>query len=321
MTTWLQAGIIHPADQAMRQHLEAAPALRTAVNAYLKLVQDRRTQFRLYNEGIRLGPDQLPQVYELLPPVCRAYGITEPELFLEGDESNAFATGAGQPVISIGSPLLGYLDDEELQAIIAHECGHVIAEHLLYTSMAIYLADGALTGAARLAGPFASLASLVSGPLEAALMAWRRTSELTADRAAISYLGSPAPLIRGLLKMSGMPSAAAHAVDLPRLAAQADLFDPLNRTMWHQLMNAHALRRHTHPMLAVRTREALRWAASTESQQLHTMLRRQLATTIACTGCQTPLQPAWQYCLRCGTPTAPIIPKPTTSGSHHDVPH
>jgi Zn-dependent protease with chaperone function len=245
----------------MRQRLEAIPLLQAAVKAYLKYTSDRIDRFHLVTEGLRLGPQQFAGIHRLLPPICAAFGISEPELFLSGDEFNASTQGTTVATIALGGELLDSLTDDELRAVMAHECGHILANHVLYNSMAAALTSGALAAAFKMAGP---LASVASGPLQAALMAWSRASELTADRAAIAYVGSPMPLVGGLLKAAGVPSSRIASVDLNLLIAQAAEFDPLSQSIWDRLLQSGVMRSASHPLLAFRVREAFAWAATPE---------------------------------------------------------
>jgi heat shock protein HtpX len=69
---------------------------------------------------------------------------------------NAYATNAGKPVIMISEPLLKLLDDDEEEAILAHEFGHVVANDCRYgffqiTAARCAIAMNVLTGAWALA--------------------------------------------------------------------------------------------------------------------------------------------------------------------------
>ena len=139
--------IVHPSDRSTRQRLEAIPVLQPAVKAYLKFTSERVDRFQLVTQGLRLGPQQFPDVYGLLPPICAAFGIAEPELFMAAGEDNASTSGTTSVTIAVSGDLLESLKEEELRAVIAHECGHILANHVLYHSMADALASGVLAGA------------------------------------------------------------------------------------------------------------------------------------------------------------------------------
>lgn len=69
-----------------------------------------------------------PKLYNLLENLCISRGITMPALrIMETDVLNAFATGLhkGQYSITVTRGLMNTLNDEELEAVLAHELTHI----------------------------------------------------------------------------------------------------------------------------------------------------------------------------------------------------
>ena len=69
-----------------------------------------------------------PKLYNLLENLCISRGITMPALrIMETDGLNAFATGLhkGQYSITVTRGLMNTLNDEELEAVLAHELTHI----------------------------------------------------------------------------------------------------------------------------------------------------------------------------------------------------
>lgn len=69
-----------------------------------------------------------PKLYNLLENLCISRGITMPALrIMETDALNAFATGLhkGQYSITVTRGLVNTLNDEELEAVLAHELTHI----------------------------------------------------------------------------------------------------------------------------------------------------------------------------------------------------
>lgn len=95
----------------------------------------------------------MPKLYGFIDDLCKKQGIAKPTVYLTFDEGffNAFAfkilksTGA----ILIGKKLLLETSDQELEAIIAHEIGHIKYNHVNKTLLikagsyaaAVYIAD------------------------------------------------------------------------------------------------------------------------------------------------------------------------------------
>lgn len=69
-----------------------------------------------------------PKLYNLLENLCISRGVTMPALrIMETDGLNAFATGLhkGQYSITVTRGLLNALNDDELEAVLAHELTHI----------------------------------------------------------------------------------------------------------------------------------------------------------------------------------------------------
>lgn len=169
------------------------------------------------------------QLFNVVEEMALASGMPVPKVYLLPDrDPNAFATGRSPEHASLGvtEGLLGLLDREELQAVIAHEMGHVrnldirlmMIVSVLLGAIAL-LSDmaarqhlvrhhrrsdrsGSSGGAA-----FALIALLVGvlAPLFARLiaMAISRTREYEADRSAAEYTRNPLALASALEKLEG----------------------------------------------------------------------------------------------------------------------
>ena len=63
---------------------------------------------------------------------------------------NALTIGSQNPMVVIGSPLLSQLGVGEQRAVIGHELGHILSDHVLYmTALQILLQCGRLDRTAR----------------------------------------------------------------------------------------------------------------------------------------------------------------------------
>ena len=114
---------IHPEDAAALRQLESIPGFPTLVKKILSLGIEQLLYGINMASAIRLSPTQLPQLYQHLPPICEKLGIPEPEFYLEMDPNpNAWTFGDTRTFITITSGLVELLNDEELDAILAHEC-------------------------------------------------------------------------------------------------------------------------------------------------------------------------------------------------------
>lgn len=172
-------------------------------------------------------PEENPEIYRRVAPIVQnltqRMGLPMPKLYVIPDNSpNAFATGRNPSHASVAftAGILQLMSDSEIEAVVAHELGHVLHRDILISSVAATLA-GAITMLASLArwgmifggmgsrddedrgGGIAAIFMMLLAPLAAALiqMAISRSREYDADAASAKYVGSPYPLIAGLEKL------------------------------------------------------------------------------------------------------------------------
>src|ERR1700689_1370016 len=97
--------------------------------------------------------EQLPRVYEIVERLSQKVGLPMPKVYvIPNDSPNAFATGRNpnHASVAVTQGILGLLNDDELEGVIAHELGHVRNRDILISSIAATLA-GAITYLASIA--------------------------------------------------------------------------------------------------------------------------------------------------------------------------
>jgi Zn-dependent protease with chaperone function len=282
----------HPTDEAALDNLESIPLFGECSKAFLKVFAEEFFFGLNMAQKIRLGPLQLPKIYSHLPPICEKLGIDLPELYLEMNPApNAYTYGDSKVFITVTSGLVEFLDEEELHAVIAHECGHIVFRHVLYHTMA----DMLTRIGSSIFGPFAA----VSLPVQLALTHWARCSELSADRAAALVMGSGDPIMRTMIRLAGGSRAITQDVNLDLYLEQAVAYDALRETLWDRLLQGVAVMQQDHPFLAVRTREIRDWCQTGRFVQMAESLRVPPSGE-RCAQCGSPRQPGWKFCSTCG---------------------
>ena len=97
--------------------------------------------------------DDLPRVYNIVERLSQKVGLPMPKVYLiPTDSPNAFSTGRNpnHASVAVTQGILGLLNDDELEGVIAHELGHVRNRDILISSIAATLA-GAITFLANIA--------------------------------------------------------------------------------------------------------------------------------------------------------------------------
>ncbi len=244
---------IHPQDKAALETLKRIPLFDTVMKQYMKLFDERTCHGINMASKIRLGPRQLPEIYEPFKDVCDTLGIEEPEFYLEMNPiPNAYTFGDTRPFIVVNSGILDLLKPDELKAVIAHECGHVICHHTLYQSLARTM----LTAGISIFG----LASAVIWPIYWSLMYWSRRSEFSADRVAAYVMDDADCVVRTMMRLSGGGRHITDKVNMDEYLRQAEEYENLlDESKFNKLLQAWAIKDAEHPFPGIRSVEVRKW--------------------------------------------------------------
>src|SRR6266478_3021513 len=165
---------IHPADSRALAALRAIPGIDSALKKLLAITGESAIRVIFTASAIKVTPNQCPDLHAKLQIACTTLGVDMPDLFVQQNPvANAFTGGVERPVIVLYSQLIERLTDEEVLAVVAHEVGHIHAEHVLYLTAARLIEFLATTAVS--AAPIAAIVTqLLSGTMRAALLAWAR---------------------------------------------------------------------------------------------------------------------------------------------------
>ena len=262
---------VHPNDEAALAKLKLVPGFNVATKWVMKFGVEQYCRGLYMANHIRLSPKQLPKIHKLLPPVCEILGIEEPELFLQMYPTpNAYTVGDKRNYIVITSGLLDCLGEgDELQAVLAHECGHIACRHVFYTTMVQMMLNF---------GGRYEIIQKIQEPLALAYNFWARQSEFSADRAAAVCLGDVVTPIRMLLRLSGGPLRYTADLDLDEYAAQMVESEGLRQDVrWQKMLRDFSEMDEDHPYTATRVKELLRWGREPQFGRVAGTERRRIA--------------------------------------------
>ena len=248
---------IHENDSKALNALKAIPGFEQLTKAFMKVFSERSIKILNMSSKVRLSEAQCPRIYNLLVPICAKFDIPVPELYLELDRTpNAYTYGDTTTFITVTTGLLELMTDEEIQAVLAHEVGHIVCHHVLYQTMGRMV----LNGAATLLG----LGPLVSTALSVAFAYWMRCSEFSADRAAAVFCDGPERVVNVMLRLAGGTTKVSNEIDVKLFMEQAeDYSDYVDDSNWNKFLEALTLMEATHPFLAVRAAAISQWCNQT----------------------------------------------------------
>jgi len=250
---------VHPADSKALAALRAIPGIDTALRKLLAVTGESAIRVMFMASAVKVTPKQCPDLHAKLQIACTTLGVDMPELYIQQNPTvNAFTGGVEKPIIVLHTSLIERLSDEETLAVIAHEVGHIHAEHVLYLTAARLIEALANASLARLIPGAEIVKFLISAGISGALLAWARRAELSCDRAALLVTQDPHVIGRTMMKLCG--GTLASRIDYDLFLEQAREFEKnydekkLDK-FWADILTSGL----SHPFPVWRVSEILKW--------------------------------------------------------------
>jgi len=249
----------HPADRAALNAVRKVPGFDAALRKVFGMFGERSLRLAFQANAVRVTPDQYPWIHERLERVCRVLDLEEaPELYIsQTPVVNAGALGMNEPFIVLNSSLLEVLSRDEVEAVVAHEVGHVMSGHALYRTLLVLLL--------RLSLFRYPLAGVAARPVLYALLEWYRKSELSCDRAGLLAVQDPEASMGALMQLAG--GSRGEELNLDEFVRQAeryreggDLMDSV-----YKVLNVLGS---THPFAVARVAELRDWIEAGEYERI-----------------------------------------------------
>jgi len=267
---------IHKTDRTTLATFKKIPMFDTVCSKVLSIMNEPQMNIIDMSSKIHITEKQFPKIYYMVQSICNKIGIDMPDIYLElNREPNAYTYGTEKFSITINSGLLECLEDDEIYAVLAHECGHIACKHVLYHTIGRFILNGGIFGLEKLQNLFSKtlIGSLVTTSVESsfelAFYHWQRCSELSADRVAVMCCESATPVIESMMRLAGGTTHVDSEIDRDLFIAQAEKYQQLtadnkiNKTLEYWLTH-----KDTHPLLAVRAYEAQQFAKSDEFKNI-----------------------------------------------------
>lgn len=250
----------HPADRAALQALRQVPGFDLALRKIMGLVSEKPLRLITLGTAVEIGPHQYPRVDALYADVLSVLDapVRYPLFVNHNPVINAGAVGMDEPFIVLNSATVTTLSDEQLRAVLGHEVGHILSDHVLYkTMLRVILKLGTMV----LRMPLAGLPLLA---IVGAMMEWDRKSELSADRASLLACQDPDVVRGALLRIAG---GVGEGADLEAFRDQARRYEEDGGAI-DSVVKTLALLGQRHPFPVLRLRELDRWVESGEYESI-----------------------------------------------------
>ena len=260
----------HPLDLQATNALKQLPGVDVAIRSLLGSVAEQFFYLNNIASSVLVSDKQLPHLHQLLLEACQILDLEPPQLYVQQNPTpNAytFAIRGKQPFVVLHTSLIEMLTPAEIQAVIAHELGHLKCEHGVYLTMAnvIVLAANLLP----------SWGTILAQSLQEQMLQWLRCAEFSCDRAALLAIQDPKVVMSVLMKLAGGSPTLAPQLNLEAFIEQAKAYDDFGKDELGGLLQAAQNSQLTHPVPVIRAREIDRWASSSQYQNI---LARQYGT-------------------------------------------
>jgi len=249
----------HPADRAATAALKAVPMLDTLVRRLIEWRYERALRQFYFGTSLRVSEQQCTELWASHTAACRILDMPDRyDLYVSTPVRGIAVTiGSKHPIIVVDSVVLQRLGPGEQRALLGHELGHILSDHVLYiTALNILIAAGSSVP---------TLMGLPFRALQTVLLEWYRAAELSSDRAAALVVRDPQIVCRMLMvAASGLP---AEKLNLDAFMTQAMEYenwdDPSDRVRrFFSEINI------THPYAVRRVSEIMRWVQNGEYDRI-----------------------------------------------------
>jgi Zn-dependent protease with chaperone function len=254
----------HPLDRQATNNLKQLPGFDLLIRSVLGGVAEQYFYMENIASSIQVGPEQLPWLHKLLLDACKILDLEVPQLYVrQNPVPNAYtmAMRGQKPFVMIHTALLDLLEPAEIQAVIAHELGHLKCEHGVYLTIANLL----VMASNQLPLPWGPV--LTQG-LQSQMMTWVRCAEFSCDRAALLATQDPKITMSVMMKLCGGSPKLAGQLNLDAFIAQARAYDRASKTDLGGMLREMQTSQLTHPLPVLRAREIDRWAGTAAYQNL-----------------------------------------------------
>jgi Zn-dependent protease with chaperone function len=291
----------HPLDKESLEALKRIPGVNTLLRSLIRHSFELATRLHHHANFVRIGPEQFASLWEKFEFAGSRLGIEElPELYVYQDPvPNAYTFGVDKNFVAVSTGCLELLEDDEILCVLAHELGHVHADHVLFKSAARVFGSVASTIVQATLG----VGSLVVYPIQIALLRWDRASELSCDRAALLVVRNPHTVLSTLMKVAGGTQKHKDELNINAFIEQADSFGkmqdegPLGRyiTIFQTLFRSH-------PFPIWRAKELMDWVSGGSFLEVMDgdYEKRVAPPEKACVSCGKDIRMEATICAHCG---------------------
>lgn len=248
----------HPLDRDLTSFVKKAPLSglgEEAIRSSLSLAE-QGVRLDLLSSSVKVSPQQMPDLYNKMDSASRLLDMgVVPELYVQSSsQANAFTLALQSrdnkpPIVVVTSALLDRCNDDEIEAIIGHELGHLKCSHSLFLTL------GGLMSA-----PLSGL-PIVGSQVDQLLQQWRLAAEYSCDRAALLVAQDVNVVASAMLKLF---AGTSRATNTEAFVNQSIEYEKLLKDANPLIQASVRMQQRTHPLPVKRVAELEKWFNSDE---------------------------------------------------------
>ena len=297
----------HPLDREALDKLEAIPGAKALFIKINEEWLEKLMYIRNVGTNIILTKDNSPRIIKILNEASRILDLDAvPNIYLYGEfggDIKASTQGSYEPHIALSRRAVVELDDLELLVLIGRELGRIKSGHVLYRTIAEYLADSLVEVISSLT---LGLGSIPAKTIEYALRYWYRMSEFTADRAGLLVSQDINAFIRLQLRQSGLPKDSNMSLFQNSFIEQAQSFKDFDYKNVNKFIKLLSTANEVEPYPVIRASELIKWGKSHQYKSILARENMNIVTKISseskfCPNCSTTLSKGDKFCGGCGS--------------------
>jgi Zn-dependent protease with chaperone function len=252
----------HPLDRDLTSFVRGTPLsnlAEDAIRASLSMVE-QGARLDLLSSSVKVSLQQMPELHKAMVDASSVLDMgVVPELYVQSSsQANAFTLAfQGRenkpPIVVVTSALLDRCTNDEIEAIIGHELGHIKCSHSLYLTV------GGLASA-----PLRGL-PVVGSQFEQLLQQWRLAAEYSCDRASLLVAQDVNVVAGAMLKLF---AGTARATNTQAFINQSKEYEKLLKDANPMVRASIRMQQRTHPLPVKRVAELEKWFNSEEYRSI-----------------------------------------------------
>jgi Zn-dependent protease with chaperone function len=262
----------NPRDKMATQQLSFFVPIELALRTFILPLLEDAGFLQNIGRGVKVSSAQYPTIHRLVIEAAAQLDISAPDVFVVSEpRPNAYtlAIQGKRPFIVLHTSLIDLMTLEEVKAVIGHELGHLKCEHSLWITVLNILALG--VDIVELVVPL-GVRQFISNQLTQ----WRRSAELSCDRAALLVAQDESVVMSVLMKLTGGTSTLAGEMSVQEFVRQVEDYDDAATSSLLGRLIRMQDENQLYPLPILRAREIQKYAQSTE----YGNLMKRLATNI-----------------------------------------